>query len=92
MRPRGLMQRRVLCLVTFLALAGWGCSENPNSVKAVPGNAADVTTPAGSLDQNVLKILALYPKELENAATTRWTNLKAKATAGLTDPAAAKTA
>jgi hypothetical protein len=39
-----------------------------------------------------MQILALYPKGLETAATTRWGNVKSKFAAGLSDPAQMATA
>ena len=88
------MQRKATWSLASIAvlLLFAACSENPNALKSGARNPALLVTPPGSLDENVLKILALYPKGLETAATTRWSNVKAKAAAGLTDPAAAATA
>ena len=83
------MQRtRFSILAGFLYLfAVVACSDNTTGIKPVPrASKSAVVTLAGTLDQNVVAILALFPKGLANAATTRWDNVKRKYAAGLTDP------
>jgi CARDB/Galactose oxidase, central domain len=74
--------------LSVLAVAA--CSENPNELKT-PGDGrpaiAIVVNPTETLDQSVKRILALFPKGLETAATARWANVKRQYAAGLTDPA-----
>ena len=65
-----------------------GCSDNATGVnKSPPSPSSLIISPSGTLDQNIVTILALLPKGLETAATTRWSNVKSKYAAGLTDPA-----
>jgi hypothetical protein len=71
---------------TLIATVLSACSESPSSLKSAPIRAALTITPSGTLDQSVLGILALYPKGLETAATTRWANIKSKYAAALLDP------
>src|SRR5215210_6728414 len=73
-----------VCLLFALA-----CSDSPTSSKSLlPGSSSVIIVPTGTLDQNIIQILTLFPKGLETAATTRWGNVKSKFAAGLTDPAA----
>jgi len=83
------MKTRFALLVTpLLLLFAVACSDNPAASKlAAPRGAGFEITPAGTLDQEIVTILALLPKGLETAATTRWANLKAKYALGLSDPA-----
>jgi len=83
------MKTRFALLVTpLLLLFAVACSDNPAaSQRAAPRGAGFDITPAGTLDQEIVTILALLPKGLETAATTRWANLKAKYALGLSDPA-----
>jgi hypothetical protein len=82
------MKTRFVLLVTPLLLFAVACSDNPAANKlAAPRGAGFEITPNGTLDQNIVTILALLPKGLETAATTRWANLKAKYALGLSDPA-----
>jgi hypothetical protein len=75
------------------ALLIWAaaCSDNNAGVTAAPGEMRaalmDPAPPPGTLDDNIIGLLALLPKGLETAATTRWANVKAKYAAGLSDPA-----
>ena len=72
--------------VLVLVLAAVACSENPNEIKLL-GRTSAVVAPTGTLDQNIVDVLKLFPKGLETAATTRWANVKQKYAAGLSDPA-----
>jgi hypothetical protein len=82
------MKTRFVLLVTPLLLFAVACSDNPAASKLAPPRGAGYEiTPIGNLDQNIITILALLPKGLETAATTRWANLKAKYALGATDPA-----
>jgi hypothetical protein len=83
------MKTRFALLVTpLLLLFAVACSDNPAASKlAAPRGAGFEVTPSGTLDQEIMTILALLPKGLETAATTRWGNLKAKYALGLSDPA-----
>ena len=83
------MKTRFALLVTPLFLLfAVACSDNPAGSKlAPPRRAGFEITPSGTLDQNIVAILALLPKGLETAATTRWGNLKGKYALGLSDPA-----
>lgn len=70
-----------------LLLLALACSDNPagNGLR-MPRSGSFAITPSGTLDENIVGILALLPKGLETAATTRWSNIKSKYAAGLTDP------
>ena len=68
------------------------CSENPNEVKQLGPGRSTVITPTGTLDHSIGTVLALFPKGLGNAATTRWDNVKRKYEAGLTNPSQMKVA
>jgi probable HAF family extracellular repeat protein len=82
------MKTRFALLVTpFLLLYALACSDNPAASKIAVPRGSFAITPQGSLDYNIMTILALLPKGLETAATTRWGNVKAKYALGLTDPA-----
>src|SRR5687767_9097019 len=76
-----------LCLLFALA-----CSDSPTGRSFRPAISSLIIEPSGTLDQNVIEILALFPKGLETAATTRWGNVKSKYAAGLSDPAQMKVA
>jgi hypothetical protein len=82
------MKTRFALLVTpFLLLFALACSDNPAASKlAAPRGASREVFPTGSLDDEIMRILALLPKGLETAATTRWGNIKAKYALGLSDP------
>jgi hypothetical protein len=73
--------------VPLLLLFALACSDNPlGGTRAVRTNPTGVISPTGTLDENIVAILALLPKGLETAATTRWANIKSKYVAGLSDP------
>jgi hypothetical protein len=72
-----------ICLVFALA-----CSDTTNVRPTLARGSALIIVPTGTLDQNIMQILALFPKGLETAATTRWGNVKSKYAAGLTDASA----
>ena len=82
------MKTRFAMLVTpVLLLFALACSDNPaGSKRGVPAGGSFAITPSGTLDQEIIAILALLPKGLETAATTRWGNVKAKYALGLSDP------
>ena len=82
------MKTRFALLVTpLLLLFAVACSDNPAASKlGVPRGASFSVPLSGDLNQDILNILALLPRGLETAATTRWGNVKAKYVAGLTDP------
>ena len=76
----------VLACSTVLVVAA-ACSRDATGIKLhAPTNGSVVVTPQGTLDDNILLVLALLPKGLETAATTRWANIKSKYAAGLSDP------
>jgi hypothetical protein len=63
--------------VPLLLLFALACSDNPvGEPRAVQTTSTSVISPTGSLDQNIVAILALLPKGLETAATTRWSNIR----------------
>jgi hypothetical protein len=51
-----------------------------------PGRALHDITPTGTLDQNIIALIKLFPTGLENAGSARWDAIKQKYAAGLTDP------
>src|SRR6266550_4343841 len=65
----------------------FACSDSTTSRPTLPGSSSDIIVPIGTLDQNIIQILTLFPKGLETAATTRWGNVKSKYAVGSTDPA-----
>jgi hypothetical protein len=71
-----------VCLLTSFA-----CSDSTSIRSKLPRNSQVIIVPTGTLDENIIQILTLFPKGLETAATVRWGNVKAKYAAGLTDPA-----
>ncbi|HET7613330.1 MAG TPA: hypothetical protein VFK26_05345 [Gemmatimonadaceae bacterium] len=81
------MQRGKLWMLAGCVVILGACSDSPSALKPAPTTASFLVTPPGNLDQSVLAILSLYPKGLETAATTRWSNIKSKYAAGLKDPA-----
>jgi hypothetical protein len=86
-RSRSSIFAGLLCLLTAAA-----CSDNPTAVTQPGSVRPDVVVPTETLDQSVGELLALFPKGVGNAATTRWTNVKRKYAAGLTDPSQMKVA
>ncbi len=79
--------RVTLSLEVVLLMVAVGCSDKSTGVAAVPGAARRETVEApASLDGGIIAILSLLPKGLEVAATTRWSDVKAKYAAGLSDP------
>ncbi|MGZ3502146.1 MAG: hypothetical protein ACXWMR_12620 [Gemmatimonadaceae bacterium] len=81
MKMRFAMLVGPVCLLFLFA-----CSDSTSIKRGVPGASSVIITPIGTLDQNIIQILALFPKGLETAATTRWGNIKSKYAAGLLDP------
>ena len=82
MKTRFITLLSVPCLLFALA-----CSDSTSSRPELRGSSQLIIVPTGTLDQNILQILALFPNGLETAATVRWGNVKSKFAAGLTDPA-----
>jgi len=87
MKTRFITLLSVPCMLFALA-----CSDSTSSRPELRGSSGLIIVPTGTLDQNILQILALFPTGLETAATVRWGNVKSKYAAGLTDPAQMVTA
>jgi hypothetical protein len=78
---------RIRSLIPVIALLAVACTDR--GTLTVPGGSRasrDVITPQGTLDDNISTLIALFPNGLSTAASSRWSSVKRKYQAGLTDP------
>ena len=78
---------RIRSLLPVIALLAAACTDRRDmTVPAGTSASRNVVTPGGTLDQEIGTLIALFPKGHSSAASARWSSVKRKYQAGLTDP------
>src|SRR5258708_36958375 len=78
---------RIRSILPVIALRAAACpARRDMTVPAGTSASRNVVTPGGTLDQEIGTLIALFPKGHSSAASARWSSVKRKYQAGLTDP------
>lgn len=75
---------KLAAIASIVVLAA--CNDSQPVGLTPPHGGVATVTPSGTLDQNIYNLFALFPNGLSNAGLSQWKNIKAKYSAGQTDP------